>query len=322
VLVAADQSGLVKARQTARALAAMRDISKDQTRLKRFNQEQRDQLEERLKAADERLPQQLAMAYRHLMVLVSDGNGGSRLDVVDLGPARVADTIPGRVSEYLRGSDRLLDTVLAPAALLTDRFGILAAEADAIEIDKLLGYFYRLPRLPKLAGPEVLRSCLVQGVESGTFGLSSGATWDADDSVLRFNTRVEPGEIQFQPGTWLLRASTAKRLSEARTPAAQVDDGSAGRGVDVVIEPEPDGGPPASADPVNPTHVTISVQGVGADKIRDVLKVAVFPLASGGATVSISVEVVADDPSGIPRNTLDLVVLEGLRQLGVEHETS
>jgi len=323
VLVAADQSGLVKARQTARALTAMRDISKDQTRLKRFNQEQRDQLEERLKAADERLPQQLAMAYRHLMVLVGDGNGGSRLDVVDLGPARVADTVPGRVSEYLRGSDRLLDTVLAPAALLTERFGVLAADAEAIEIDRLLGYFYRLPRLPKLAGPDVLRSCLVQGVESGTFGLSSGATWDADDSVLRFNARVDPGEIQFQPGTWLLRASTAKLLSEARKPRGEVGEGiveRTGPGVDVVIEPEPGDEPRVDSGQSNPTHVTISVRDVGADKVRDVLKVAVFPLTSGGADVTVNIEVVAKDPSGLPQSTLDLVVSEGLRQLGVDHE--
>lgn len=322
VLVAADQNGLVKARQTARALAAMRDISKDQTRLKRFNQEQRDQLDERLKAADERLPQQLAMAYRHLMLLVGDGNGGSRLDSVDLGPARVADTIPGRVGEYLRGSDRLLDTVLAPAALLTDRFGVLAADAEAIEIEKLLGYFYRLPRLPKLASPDVLRNCLVQGVESGTFGLASGATWDADDSVLRFQTHVLPGEIQFQPGTWLLRAATAKRLLEGRAPSpAPVSGGGSSGPVDLVVEPEAEEQPAGGGGPANPTRITISVTGVTADKIRDVLKVAVFPLTSGGATVRVNVEVVAEDPSGIPRNTLDLVVLEGLRQLGVDHET-
>lgn len=322
VLVAADQSGLQKARQTARTLAAMRDISKDQTRLKRFNQEQRDQLGERLSSAEERLPQQLAMAYRHLLFLAGDANGGVQLDVVDLGPARAADTVPGRVADYLRGADRLLDTVLAPAALLTDRFGVLSADSEAVEIDRLLSSFYRLPRLPKLATADVLRNCLVQGVENGTFGLASGATWDADDSVLRFQTHVLPGEIQFQPGTWLLRAATAKRLLEGRAPSPEpVSAGGPSGPVHVVVEPEAEEQPAGAGGPANPTRVTISVTGVTADKIRDVLKVAVFPLTSGGATVSVNVEVVADDPSGIPRNTLDLVVLEGLRQLGVDHET-
>jgi len=326
VLVAADQSGLLKARQTARTLAAMRDITKDQARLKRFNQEQRDQLADRLRAAEERLPQLLTMAFRHLVFLAGTG-GGTQLDVVDLGPARVTDTIPARVAEHLKGADRLLDTVLAPAALLTDRFGILSADAEAVEIDRLLGLFYRLPRLPKLASPDVLRNCLVQGVASGTFALASGASWDADDSVVRFQAQVLAGEIQFQPGTWLVRAATAKRLLDNRLPAAEVAPTTAQVGEPDTGEApsgspghEPDAESPEGGTTANPTRVTISVLGVPADKVRDVLKVAVFPLTTGGAKVNVDVEVTAEDLSGIPRSTLDLVVLEGLRQLGVDHQ--
>jgi hypothetical protein len=323
-LVAADQNGMLKARQTARTLAALRDISNDQTRLKRFNQEQRDQLDERRTAAEERLPQQLTMAYRHLILLSSgEGNGATRLDNIDLGPARVTDTIPGRVAEYLRGSDRLLDTVLAPAALLSARFGVMAPDAEAIEIDKLLGYFYRLPRLPKIATADVLRNCLVQGVENGTFGLASGSAWEAGDTVLRFQSQVSPGEIQFQPGTWLLRASTAKRLKEERAPATPA---TAEAGETKAGEPGGESISDGSKTPsdemtatTNPTRITISIREVPADKIRDVLKVAVFPLISGGATVTTTVEIAAQAASGIPRNTLDMVVLEGLRQLGIEY---
>lgn len=70
---------------------------------------------------------------------------------------------------------------------------------------------------------------------------------------------------------------------------------------------------------IDPTKVTVRVIGVPADKIRDVIKVAVMPLAAGGADVSVAVEVIADSASGIPRNTIELVVKEGLRQLGVQH---
>jgi len=37
-------------------------------------------------------------------------------------------------------------------------------------------------------------------------------------------------------------------------------------------------------------------------------------------TVGYELEIVAEDSTGISRSTLDMVVLEGLRQLGVEHE--
>jgi hypothetical protein len=62
------------------------------------------------------------------------------------------------------------------------------------------------------------------------------------------------------------------------------------------------------------------VSGVSADKIRDVIKVAVMPLAAAGADVSVTVEVGAESTTGVSRNTIDLVVKEGLRQLGVHHD--
>ena len=86
----------------------------------------------------------------------------------------------------MRSADRLVETSLAPAALLAARFGLLPEGSDAVEIDTLLGYFYRLPRLPKLASPQVLRQALAEGVRQGLFGLASGSAWDAEDAVLRF----------------------------------------------------------------------------------------------------------------------------------------
>src|SRR5262249_39583487 len=87
---------------------------------------------------------------------------------------------------------------------------------EAVELDTLLGYFYRLPRLPKLAGPHVLREALVNGVHDGLFGLASGSTWDASDAVLRLRESVDPSEIQFQPGTWLVRAGAIRELIVVR----------------------------------------------------------------------------------------------------------
>ncbi|MDQ2910710.1 MAG: hypothetical protein M3R39_06815 [Actinomycetota bacterium] len=56
-----------------------------------------------------------------------------------------------------------------------------------------------------------------------------------------------------------------------------------------------------------------------ADKMRDVIKVAVLPFAASGAQVETTLEIAAEaGDAGIPRETLDLTVLEGLRQLGLE----
>ncbi|MEV7804493.1 DUF499 domain-containing protein [Microbispora sp. NPDC088329] len=333
VLIAADGNALSKARATARTLAAMIDLREDKHRLKRFNEEQREDLLSRIKKYEDRLPSQLVMAYRHVLVLAADtnGSGGVVVDHIDLGPAKVNDTIPARVTEHLKATDRLLDG-LAPAALLSERFALVPADQKIVEISKLLDAFHRYPRLPKIASTEVLRTCLINGVQQKVFALASGSAWDADDSIIKFGTHVDPTEVQFQPGTWLIRATVAKTLLEQRAPEPPVSPPPA---PPTVNEPPVEGGPaigspgsdtgpapsppPASADP---TRLTIQVNHVPADKARDVLKVAVLPLAAQGATLEINFTITTDAAGGISRQTLDLVVNEGLRQLGVDHNVS
>ncbi len=329
MLIAADAPAIAKARATARTLAALRDLKDDRHRLARFNAEQREQLGKRLTGAEERLPQQVTMAYRHLLLLGEGNDGGPKLDHIDLGPARVDATIGGRVLEYLRSADRLIETSLAPAALLATRFGLLPEGSDAVEIDTLLGYFYRLPRLPKLASAHVLRQALAEGVRQALFGLASGSTWDAEDSVLRFGGFVDPGEIQFQPGTWLVRAAAIKELITIRKPAEPPGPGEAGEpGPGVAVVPENEGPVPRRETagiterraPRSATlpGLTLHIRGVPGSKVRDVIKVAVLPLSAASPEVTIDMVIRAEGGMvGIPRETLDLVVLEGLRQLGL-----
>ncbi len=72
--------------------------------------EQREQLDRRLAATEQRLPQQIVMAYRHLLML-GERNGGLNLEHIDLGPARVDARISDRVLEQLRSADRIADRV-------------------------------------------------------------------------------------------------------------------------------------------------------------------------------------------------------------------
>ena len=53
-------------------------------------------------------------------------------------------------------------------------------------------------------------------------------------------------------------------------------------------------------------------------KVRDVIKVAVLPLSAASTDVTVELIIRAEGGmTGIPRETLNLVVLEGLRQLGL-----
>ncbi|MFA5890842.1 MAG: DUF499 domain-containing protein [Actinomycetota bacterium] len=324
MLVGADAPTLTKARASTRTLAALRDLKSDKHRLNRFNTEQREQLEKRLATMEERVPQQVAMAYRHLLLLGEGDNGGAALDHIDLGPAKVDVKIDQRVLEYLRGADRIVEETLAPAALLAARFGLLPEGTEAVELDTLLSYFARFPRLPKLASPAVLRSCLVEGVRSGLFGLASGSSWDAPEAILRFERSIDPTEIQFQPGTFLVRASAIREMIKERAPtdgdAPQAETTSSTR-TGLVDTPSA----PAEADkkakvggPASIRSVTIRISNVPGTKAREVVKVAVLPLSASSTELAVDMVIRADGGmAGIPQETLNLVVLEGLRQLGL-----
>ena len=231
--------------------------------------------------------------------------------------------------EYLRSADRLVETSLAPAALLAARFGLLPEGSDAVESTRcwVTSTGYRAcPSSPALTfyARHWPKECA-----KALFGLASGSTWDAEDSVLRFGGFVDPSEIQFQPGTWLVRAAAIKELITIRKPAEPPGPGEAGEpapGVAVVPENE---GPVPGRETAGMTErraprsatllgLTLHIRGVPGSKVRDVIKVAVLPLSAASPEVTVDMVIRAEGGMvGIPRETLDLVVLEGLRQLGL-----
>lgn len=328
LLVVADAKALIQARSAARTLAALHDIAGDAQRLKRFNAEQKEILTKRMAAAGERLPQLVVMAYRHLLLL-GETDGKVALDRVDLGPARAGATISDRVVQYLTDADRLIDR-LAPAALLSARFNLLAEDVEAVDLESLARQFARLTRLPKLTNPNALRWSLVDGVRQRVFGLASGSDWRAEDAVLRYGTTTAIEEIDFQPGTWLVRAKTIEALLSGRpssrpseTPAATPlgDITGTPSGTSTRAGTAADDSTPAPQRTRHVARVRIRLTEVPADRARDVIKVALLPLSAHSVSTTFDIVINAEGgAAGIPRETLDLVVAEGLRQLGLRAE--
>jgi hypothetical protein len=65
----------------------------------------------------------------------------------------------------------------------------------------------------------------------------------------------------------------------------------------------------------------IMIRNVSADKGRDVVKVAILPLSANSLSTTFDITIEADGGAKrIPKETIDLVVAEGLRQLGLQAE--
>ena len=169
----------------------------------------------------------------------------------------------------------------------------------------------------------MLRAALAEGVAQGLFALASGAAWDAEDSIVHLHVRIDPSEIQFQPGTFMVRASAARSLLAERAsgggpePEPSVQYAPAGGEGEVRDEEDsPASQPPRAAPYIR--RVRLKIEGIPPSRARDVIRVAVLPLSAVSTDLDMTIEIRAEGGiTGIPRETLDLVVLEGLRQLGL-----
>lgn len=176
----------------------------------------------------------------------------------------------------------------------------------AIEFDELAAAFARYPRLPKLTTVDVLRDALISGTQQGLFGLVSGSAWDAEDAVVRFREPVVPDEVQFQPGTHVVRAAAAHALirdtttddwaiasaEDADTPVDSPDD---------LCNVEPAG----RAAP--PRRLTISLARVPSAKARDIVRGAVLALAKANPVVEVDMIIHIDGgTAGVAPDDLDL----------------
>jgi hypothetical protein len=77
---------------------------------------------------------------------------------------------------------------------------------------------------------------------------------------------------------------------------------------------------PERAEPRTGTipGLTIHIRDVPGSKAREVVKIAVLPLVAASPEVTVELVIQAEGGlAGIPAETLNLVVLEGLRQLGL-----
>ena len=187
MLIAADDAGMSKARRHGPDPGGAARPGRRPAPPRRFNTEQRDQLAKRLAAAEERLPQQVTMAYRHLLLLGESDTGGAKLDHIDLGPARASrhdprarPGLPARSRPDHRdhpGSRGPPRRPLRPAPRGHQRRRTRSAP----------GVLLPAPAPAQARQSRVLRRALAEGVEKGLFGLASGSAWDAEDAVLRFS---------------------------------------------------------------------------------------------------------------------------------------
>ena len=271
-----------------RRFLAINAIKTDKETIKRLTEDDKERVEQKLRDADSSASIKILSLYRHLIKASKDGT-----KTFDLGIPTVGEKLSftKRTKDYLKDQEILLEKI-SPKVLFERTF---SKEDERKSVAEVLEAFQKFPELPILEGEHVIRNAVVQGVQSGTFGLSVG------DKVPHYMETIFPAGVSEED--LLVRREIAQKMKEqAGVPVEEV-------------KPTPTPTPKPAPGITKRYALRASIPW---DKLSDLFKGVLRPLDKEGAQISLEVKIDAQSEKGIKKDTLDLKIKETLKQIGAK----
>jgi hypothetical protein len=225
---------------------------------------------------------------------------------------RLSGTEPlaARASKKLR-NDELLITNLAASRLRMELDRIPLWRGDNVATRQVIDDFARYLYLPRVEGPEILASAMVEGIKLLTWSKDSFAFADSFDEKEGRYRGLRCGEMvsisASEPTGLLVKPDVAARQQEAERPPTSPGP-TDGPGAP---PPAPTPGPPGPAAPELPKRfhgsVRLDATRVGRDAGRIADEVVSHLTALVGSDVKVILEIEAQVPNGVPENTVRTV---------------
>jgi hypothetical protein len=284
-----DQNEYDGCKRTTCRFLALDSIKAEKETLKRLTEEDRQRVEQKLKDTDSSLSIKLLSTYRYLAKASKSG-----IQTCDLGIPTLGDrqTLTKRTRNYLKDQEILLDKI-SPKALLEKT---LSTEDERKSVTEIWEAFLKYPELPILESENVVKDAVVQGIQSGTFGLEF-------DNETRFCEPISAIEIPDE--AQLVKkeiAQKAKRETEKPQPP-----------IEVLRQPEAPRAKPIAGDELI-RKLTLKAS-VPWDKLSDLMRGVFVPLNQEGAKIALEMTITAESEQGIKKGTLDLKIKETLNQI-------
>jgi hypothetical protein len=302
VFVAPDENHLM--RQVARTAIALRDIERLYGRTNKLSATQKSQLDDMVEDANKAVAQSIWQAYRYVITPAPEDN----LDIDDMGrqiqraDRKVSDT----VWDFLVNKERLAPRI-GPTRLQSKDLHLWKESEVCISTKELRDAFLSYTYLPMIPSTDALRDTIIQGIENGDFAYARGSKEKFHPPLI--GRTIERDAVEFADDAFLLRSEEAYKLlgTTPRTPPK--------------ITP-PTGGTGTTPPPQPPEGIeSYAVVNVLADldwkKWSEFHEAVIQPLINAGADIKVKVEVTGSSEEGIPPNTIDFAIKEGLIQYGI-----
>lgn len=297
LVLAPDAGEYTTLRQNVKRLLALRAIRDDKALMRQLSEENRKNLESKLKDLEGSIPFLLLSAYRHLAKPSEDG-----VDWFDLGLPTVGEkgSLTRRVCEYLRSQELLLQKI-SPQNLLRKA---LREDEKEKPVAEIIEAFLRYPQLPMVENQAVLRDAITQGVRAGIFGIRVG-------EKIYFKTELPA--TAFDADAILVREVVEQFPPPPPPPPVEpsiAEPLEIGTIVDTGVKTPP---PPPPPTPPGIRSIELRVK-VPWDKLSDFVRGVIMPLRIDGAELDVEVYIRAS--GNIKPTTLEQKVKETLNQIG------
>ncbi len=302
VFLAADKTRLQDLDEATRKYLAWKSILAEKVQLN-LDPQQLKQAETQEHGADGVVTARIPETYQWLLVPVqANPQATPAWEVIRLSGE---DGLAARASKKLKGNDALA-TGFAATRLRMELDRVPLWRGDHVAVKQVAEDFARYLYLPRLRDPKVLVSAISDGIASLTWEQDTFAYADSfDDSAGRYRGLRTKQAVAIpdadSPGLLVKSGVARKQLDAERAPppvAGTSDTGTTVQGHVDDTKPKP---PPSPSQPKR-FHGTVSLDAarVGRDASRIADEVIAHLSGLVGATVTVTLEVEAQIPSGAP----------------------
>jgi len=253
-----------------------------------FDRADRAEIQAKAAEAAEAAKNEVWAGYR--FAVLADNQEPDGLQVIDLGAGHSSggETLSGRVIAACKSRALLNESV--GAGYLERNWPPALKQAGAWPLAGLRQSFLN-GSLTRLLDPDaVLRGKIVEFVERGDFGLTSGQKPEGDYERLWFKEFVALEEVAFEPGVFLLLKSKAETLKSAPEPEGMVGpEPKPEPGREPEPSPGPEPGPGPEPVPGAATR-TLRIAGDLPPEIWNRLGTRILPKLRSGTNLKIDVE--------------------------------
>jgi hypothetical protein len=291
-------------KESARTVIALRDIERLYAKAGKLSVHQESQLSDMVQDSQKTLSQSIWRAYRYIMT-PSERDDVETFDMgvqIQKSDRKISDAI----WEFLISKERLTPQI-GPGRLTSKDIRVWPSGKNAISTKEIRNAFLTFSYLPMISSDHVLKETISQGVSNGTFGYATSPDGKSFQSV-KIGSIISPIEVEFNEETYVLQAKFAHELvGTVRPPVPGGVEGGGGR---------ENGSTHRPGAQVSYRYVTIAAD-MDWKKWVEFYDGVIQPLINAGARIKINVELTGSSETGIPKNTVDLVIKENLSQYGI-----